>query len=83
MLRVRHMKVKLTILNSTSLYEMHLTYDQTHHCSPCDRGSPVTLGGPSEARHSLVYNKKTCLFDYSGSLNDIKTIRVSDRVMCY
>ena len=36
---------------------MHLTYDHTHHCSPCDRGSPVTLGGPSEARHSLViYN---------------------------
>ena len=34
---------------------MHLTYDHTHHCSPCDRGSPVTLGGLSEARHSLVY----------------------------
>ena len=48
MLRVRHMKVKLTmawhILSFTSLYEMHLTYDHTHHCSPCDRGSPVTLG---------------------------------------
>ena len=60
MLRVRHMKVKLTmawhILNFTSLYEMHLTYDHTHYCSPCDRGSPVTLGGLSEARHSLVFN---------------------------
>ena len=29
----------------------------THHCSHCDRGSPVTLGGPSEARHSLVKYK--------------------------
>ena len=48
MLRVRHMKVNLTMAHTKfyffALYEMHLTYDHSHHCSPCDRGSPVTLG---------------------------------------
>ena len=35
---------------------MNLTYDHTHQCSPCDRGSPVTLGGSerSEALTSKV-----------------------------
>ena len=43
---------------------MNLTYDHTHQCSPCDRGSPVTLGGSerSEALTSIyiLYNAPSC-----------------------
>ena len=49
---------------------MHLTYDHTHHRGPCDCGSPVILGGASEARHSLARKDSKRLLSMLEELNE-------------